>query len=172
MLPIINADTPSGGAYADFTHPNERFPTGRIRLSSGDVAGDLIHELTHAVNREMTKQYYENVQTPTYKQTPEYKDFEQGYTKIMQGRSSYNESPTAGIKIPLEKLAPAEWKKEYKGYRTSEGETPAFGMGNTLGRPEEAVTRAPDHVDPTIATDFSVLLDLAIRAAIPSTSKK
>jgi hypothetical protein len=59
-----------------------------------------------------------------------------------------------------DKLAP-EWSKENSDYRSASNELSAYGMGSTVPRRSN---RAPLHVDPTMATEFSILLDLAQRA--------
>ena len=48
-------------------------------------------------------------------------------------------------------------------YRTSGRELQAHGLGEQFKGVGESRRQAPSHVDPTRATEFMILLDLAIR---------
>ena len=140
--------------------------TGKITVRAGADESTVIHELTHAADNQINNQYYElkEQQDQGKELTPVQKQFVDAFEKLVRKVSGipgmrlreYNRSKTA------EKLAP-NWLQQQSGYRSSDDELPAFGMGSTVygtkKRPD-----APLHVDPTYATEFSVLMDLARRA--------
>jgi hypothetical protein len=140
--------------------------TGKITIRAGSDESTVIHELTHAADAQINNQYYElkEQQDQGKELTLVQKQFVDAFEKLVRKVSGipgirlreYNRSKTA------EKLAP-NWLQQQNGYRSSDDELPAFGMGSTVygtkKRPD-----APLHVDPTYATEFSVLMDLARRA--------
>ena len=140
--------------------------TGKITIRSGQGPSTVIHELTHAADAQMRNQYYEikNQEKQGIKLSPEQKQFVDAFEKLVYKQSGiigwrlyeYNRRKTA------EKLAP-DWLKQQRGYRSSDDELPAFGMGNAVHGTKKWPD-APPHVDPTYATEFSVLMDLARRA--------
>ena len=139
---------------------------GKITIRAGADESTVIHELTHAADAQINNQYYElkEQQDQGKELTPVQKQFVDAFEKLVRKVSGipgmrlreYNRAKTA------EKLAP-HWLQQQRGYRSSDDELPAFGMGSTVygtkKRPD-----APLHVDPTYATEFSVLMDLARRA--------
>lgn len=101
-----------------------------------DAVALLLHELTHAAQTQMDR----------------------------KGGPS--------LDAALQKLAPAQSKLRPQGeqspeqaYRIKPREMQAFGIGNSVGQPSSsAIYRAPtSHMDATMAQEFMILLDLAIR---------
>jgi hypothetical protein len=151
------------GTYGLYKHPTADKPKGEIILNPGVGAVTLTHEVMHPAMRVLREQEAESRAAGTDKQ------FTDAFAKIL-----YNPDRKTNVRdsIPIldlaQKLAP-EWAKKEK-YRASIGELPAFAV-ERAAIPEGRQTglEAPPHVDPTIATQMMILLDLAQRA---STAKK
>jgi hypothetical protein len=169
MMPPI--ETQFMAPYKGMFHQNPLIggplpKTGKITIRSGGEASTVIHELTHAADAQINNQYYELKQQENQGKelSPVQKQFVDAFEKMVRKVSGipgwrlreYNRAKTA------EKLAP-DWLKQQRGYRSSDDELPAFGMGNTVHSTKKWPD-APPHVDPTYATEFSVLMDLARRA--------
>ena len=138
--------------------------TGKLMLSerlgygSNKEAEDtLIHELTHSAVNELHGKYMQA--KDMQKKTPEIQQFIDGYEKLMVA---------PGMKFQQAELAKRmapEWVAANVGYRATASELPAWAMGSAAtGRNGGYST--PTHLNPTLATDFRVLLDLANRAKI------
>jgi len=132
-----------------------------------------LHELTHAADRQISYQA-SDLEERHRKETP-LLDYLRGKTvltpeevRLAMGYRKLHYDPKKDYKDParyprqqlISKMAP-EWAKENYDYRSGDGELVAYGMGSTVPRRSN---RAPLHVDPTMATEFSILLDLAQRA--------
>lgn len=131
---------------------------GLLQLGEGTGAGPsdirktLAHELTHAAERQLTNQYFD---IPADKRSSD--QFGQGMQKLVIG----NDPKLPARPAQAAKLAGPAWVQANRGYRSSGAELSAFGAGST-----EATNRgnpAPSHVDPTMATELAILLDLAQR---------
>jgi hypothetical protein len=115
------------------------------------VVPALIHETTHAADRQMRTQYGERAPKSEARRM-----FEEAYKKF--GREE------------MAKRLDPEWAKKYSGYRASERELPAQAMGNLVQYDPRAVNEpveaynTPTHLDPTMATEFLIMQDLARRA--------
>ena len=148
-------------------------PTGKVQLNGefldrayGPTSSipTLIHELTHAAGREMSDQYN---QRDVLDQ--EAKDaFKQAYDKLVYYRNAREIDARFPQSVLANKLAPA-WGKANEAYRASIGELPSFAMGNVSGNASQP---APAHVDPTLATEYRILLDAALRDARANPYKK
>ena len=155
---------------------------GRIELNYETTPSTLLHELTHAADRQISHQA-SDLEERHRKETP-LLDYLRGKTvltpeevRLAMGYRKLHYDPKKDYKDParyprqqlISKMAP-EWAKENYDYRSGDGELVAYGMGSTVPRRHN---RAPLHVDPTMATEFSILLDLAQRAqkAKPPTKK-
>ena len=132
---------------------NELPPQGRVSLRGGAEAdaSTMLHELTHAADRQLAEQYFEIPRGQRNSQ------FAQGFEKLSlnsteKGRSARN--------MVAQALA-GNWAKERQEYRASSPELAAFGVGNSAAPP--GVNRGPLHVDPTMATEMAILLELASR---------
>ena len=152
-------------SYGVYKKPTAELPKGKIVLNPGVGAVTLTHEVTHPVVEQLHNQMTASRAAGTDKQ------FTDAFTKIL-----YDTRPnaTGGNDIPIlefvKKLAP-EWAAKSR-YRASIGELPAFAL-ERAAIPESRSTgmEAPPHVDPTIATQMMILLDLATRAQKSSDSK-
>jgi len=171
MMPPIETKSkfllPYKGVFEQNSQIDGPLPqTGKITVRSGAEESTVVHELTHAADDQINNQYYELKQQEKQgkKLAPVQKQFIDAFEKLVRKVSGVpgwrlrenNRSKTA------EKLAP-DWLKQQQGYRSSDDELPAFGMGSTVYS-NKKWPDAPPHVDPTYATEFSVLMDLARRA--------
>ena len=138
--------------------------TGKLMLAerlgygnTKEAEDTLIHELTHSAVSELHGKYQQA--KDAQKKTPEIQQFIDGYEKLML-------SP--GMKfqqLELAKQMAPEWTAANARYRASASELPAWAMGSaTTGR--DGGYNTPMHLNPTLATEFRVLLDLANRAKI------
>ena len=132
---------------------SERFGYG----NSKEAEDTLIHELTHSAVNELHGKYLQA--KDARKKTPEIQQFIDGYEKLLVA---------PGVKFQqlelAKKMAP-EWTATNASYRASASELPAWAMGSaTTGR--DGGYDTPLHLNPTLATEFRVLLDLANRAKI------
>jgi hypothetical protein len=134
--------------------------TGEVTINYGtNDPRSLIHELTHAAHYQMGRQYrQQDVKDAEAKQR-----FKDAYDRLLrtneQGPGGMFAAPTVfQTEAMASRLAP-DWAKQNSRYRASVSELPAFAMGNQGAR------GAPAHVDPTLSTEFRVLLDMALRDA-------
>jgi hypothetical protein len=138
--------------------------TGKLKLAermaygTGKEAEDtVIHELTHSAVNELHGKYMQA--KGLTRKTPEIQQFIDGYEKLMVA---------PGMKFQQAELAKRmapDWAAANANYRASASELPAWAMGlSATGRNDGY--EAPPHVNPTLATDFRILLDLANRAKI------
>ena len=85
-----------------------------------------------------------------------------GYEKLMRAPGQmFGQAPKEVLTQTARKIAP-EWTEKQKDYRSTGAELSAFGMGSAVS--PNVTSPAPLHIDPTYATEFQVLLDLANRA--------
>ena len=117
------------------------------------VVPTMTHEMTHAAERQMIKQYYE-VKKKRDKNELESK-FIDNFQKIIG-------SSKPEISNWLKSVAP-DFAKQGEGYRSTSTEGLAFGLQNAAFPNTESQRYAPEHIDPTIATSLMLLLDQAQR---------
>ena len=158
-MPEIRQDY-TGTDRGSFTYNNpvfgeRNFPAaGRLLLNYGAEPSTVVHELTHAADRQMRELYFEisDRLRKREKLDPLEKQFLDSYQKLSFG---------GGREKRAAQLAP-EWAKEKANYRADQPELAAYGMGSTIA--PNAHYPAPAHVDPSMGTEFSILLDLASKA--------
>lgn len=157
----------SPGSYEQNTWAGRRDlpPAGRISLTNQyarqpeNAVSPLVHEMTHASQRQMEMQYKAIKNKNFWERTPEEIQFADNYFKLYGYSGS---DPSIGVRGLLSKLAPAEWKSENKNYRASSDEVPAWGMGESGGKPSGLDNyETPQHLNPSAATEFQMLLDQA-----------
>lgn len=165
MMPLIEqkylgSDT-AGRFVKNGWGSNELPKTGVIELNYGADPSTVLHELTHAADDQLNARYYE----AKYKKsslTPEEKRFMAAYEKLVYSPKAYHKNPA---KYPREQLAnklSPEWTKKESDYRSGGRELAAWGMGSTVQRDRDY--KPPLHLDPTLATEFLIMTDLARRA--------
>lgn len=136
--------------------------TGIVNLSYSADPKSVVHELTHAAQRQMEAQYFELRQKQRDGTiTPQEQQFMRGYEKLIYDRGEmFGNRPQSTQSVTAQRIAPL-WREAKKDYRATGSELAAFGMGSTVA-PNTGYP-APAHVDPSYATEFSVLMDLARR---------
>jgi hypothetical protein len=143
---------------AVFSSLNLPIGSGTITINKDDIDRNsnsnigpalLAHEITHAADRQMKQQAIEQRGKGT--------KFAEAYEKLMGSEGRNRLEPA--------RRADYEWTEGNRFYRSTPGEIAAFGVGAfSEPMPKHMMPdRAPLHVDPTAATEFQILLDLAQR---------
>ena len=136
--------------------------TGQVAMRNSADPNTVVHELTHAAQRQMNFQWSTLASQPDRNLTPDQLRFKQAYEKLVfKPGEQFGSGSKSTQQETARKIAP-QWFEENKRYRASSEELPAFGMGGAVR--QNIGANAPLHIDPTYATEFSVLLDLARRA--------
>jgi hypothetical protein len=147
----------------EFTYPEKGSfnPLGGIKLtpSSGIDESTAAHEYTHALDNAMmfraddwTKPRSRQLlwglfNTP---RTPQQAQFAEAYTKLTPSATNLPNKP------------------EYRDYRGGNREMRAHGVGEQIKRGNYP---AAPHIDPTMATEFDILIDLFKRTGLEPTIK-
>lgn len=118
-----------------------------------DVVPTVSHEMTHAAERQMIRQYYE---------IKAKRDRSELETQFMNNFQKIIGSSKPEIANWLKSVAP-EYAKQGEGYRSTSTEGLAFGLQNAAYANTGSQRYAPEHIDPTIATSLMLLLDQAQR---------
>jgi hypothetical protein len=126
--------------FSEYQNPNDVVPT-------------VSHEMTHAAERQMIRQYYE------IKAKPNKSELE---TQFIDNFQKIIGSSKPEIANWLKTIAP-EYAKQGEGYRSTSTEALAFGLQNAAYDNTGSQRFAPEHIDPTIATSLMLLLDQAQR---------
>ena len=164
MAPTIERYGWLGNANATFSNPSNRNDPGVIKYS-GDVhpkfaANMLLHELTHAADRQISRDALDYATTD-----PQLYD---AWLKL----STPVARPMWGERLPERaprqemayRMSP-QWYEKNKNYRAGNRELPAWGVADTVvpmvGGDEYS---PPSHLNATLAQEFDILLDLASRA--------
>jgi len=143
---------------------------GVITVAHNASPSTVVHELTHAADRQLGNLSYDLRERASLfdrlmgrsSLTPEEKQFVDSRKKLYYDPDKNVNDPTRDARENfVNKLAP-EWAKRKRDYRAKDNELIAYGMGSTIE--PNTYNRAPLHIDPTMATDFSIMLDLAQRA--------
>ena len=128
----------------------------------------LGHELTHAAWNQMRQQIYEGKASP---------EFAAAFSKLVYNKpkgvwempdlsnnldASLFSNPWGASQL-AQRLDPA-WAQKNGSYRASSSELPAFAVGNMMNNAPPG-WKPPAHLDPTLATEQMILLDLATRDA-------
>ena len=166
MMPPMNMaylGSDTAGEFKRNNFFNQNLPeTGVVNFNYGAEPSTVVHELTHAADRQLKDQYL-NLKHNKSNLSPEEEQFVAAYQKLSQ-----NTNPMVfGLKrYPKEELAnylSPEWNKKNQRYRASEPELPAWGMASTIDSKDSREYNAPLHLDPTMATEFSILMNMAHR---------
>jgi len=154
------------GGYGEFQFANRpgevEFavgPAGKIRLQRNATTGTVIHELTHAADMQIDRQYYED----SNNQKGPGNQFTDAYNK-MRFKPTSNPKERYPFDRLVSSLAPGFMKKE-ADYRGTVREIRAFAMGDSAAPGATTNTDGiPPHLNATVATEFMILLDLAARS--------
>ena len=148
-------------AVAEFQTGSKLPIAGKVAMRNSADPNTVVHELTHAAQRQMGIQWSALASKPDRNLTPDQIRFKHAYEKlIFKPGEQFGAKPKSIQQDTALKIAP-QWTEENARYRADPEELAAFGMGGAV-RPNWST--APLHIDPTYATEFSVLLDLARRA--------
>jgi hypothetical protein len=172
MMPPIEQKYGAGGKFEKNTVFGSDLPkTGAITVGYEAGPSTLVHELTHAADNQISSQYYELKNKPG-DLTPAERQFMQAFEKLVYrpGRM-FGAPPESTRSLTAQRIAP-EWSREKSDYRSTGGELAAFGMGSSVS--PNVNYRAPAHIDPSYATEFSILLDMAskLQKSRPLTDKR
>ena len=165
MMPPIGIK--SLGSRAVFISGGENVPkTGVVELGARAASPNtVVHELTHAAQRQIEWQYFGLLRkNQSAKLTDPEKQFMNAYERLMHTRGQLFKAPPKAIQRETATNIAPKWVKEESDYRSTGGELAAFGMGSAIS--PNTSNPAPLHIDPSYATEFSILLDLARRANV------
>lgn len=177
MPPIRFSGRMGGGAFTRNSFFGDELPrTGEVTVGHFSGPTTVVHELTHAADYQIDSQYHElKRKARNTALTPVEQQFVDAYERLSYKPAAYGGKPAVAQRESMaQTLAPA-WASKQRDYRATNVELPAWGMGATQGKAAGVRDYAPPlHLDPTMATEFSVLLDLAKRAqkAQPVTDKR
>lgn len=136
-------------------------PQGTIKVNSysPNPKATLIHEMTHAAERQMRLLHTE------LSKKKELTDKEQQFIDAWDKsfRASYDRRTKeykTGVSDIIKALD-AKWLNANKDYRTSNTEIPAQAMGSVSGAKNRDGETAPQHADPSIATEFMMMVEMA-----------
>ena len=135
---------------------------GQIGINSNGV-DTLVHEVTHAAERQVNNQYSEEKYPGGWATGKN--QFIDAYEKLTYQPDMYADAPG---KVPPQQfmnLIDKNWTEKAARYRSTTSEARAFAMENVSNPKLDplSITRAPAHIDSTLATEFLILLDLAKR---------
>ena len=132
--------------------------TGVVNIGMRSGPDTVVHELTHAADNQLASQYTELL-NKRGELTPAERQFMQAFEKLSYDK--FGRDKAFPRKTLAEKLDP-EWVKKEREYRSTNAELPAWAMGATV-EPRDDYS-PPLHLNPTLATEFLMLMELARRA--------
>lgn len=164
MMPPIELEGFDGGAFHRNSTFGDRLPrTGVVTVGYRSDPSTVVHELTHAADSQLDAQYYEVKEKAVRgKITPAEQQFVRAYEKLARTPVSFSNRQGALPRLDMVKRLGPGWAKKESDYRATNRELPAWGMGGTVTPNTDYP--APPHLDPTMATEFRILMDLARRA--------
>jgi hypothetical protein len=141
---------------------------GRIlfdrRYGAIPQSSTVIHELTHAADRQLGFHYAALKEQGIQNQFTD--AYEQFRTVPRRSLLDSSERKGMGVEEAIKKLSPNSWREDNKEYRTDPKEAIAYGVGNSATKTRDSYD-TPLHLDPTLSTNFRILMDLANRFPIP-----
>jgi hypothetical protein len=168
MMPKFVQEPLTGrGKFEYIAGFSKDLPTeGVVSLDYYATPATSVHELTHASERQIHNQAFK-LRQKSFKEklSPLEQQFMGAYSKLMLDPSNLAANPRFEL---AQRIAP-EWAAKKRDYRSSEKELSGFGMGSTVA--PNTHYPAPPHIDPTMATEFSILLDLAAKLQGQSAAK-
>lgn len=170
LLPDWAQELPNDGASGEYYPAVNKlvsnYPDNHLRRNT------TAHEMTHAVQGQLLRAMASDIAEKQWEKKP-LTPLEERYLKAAQtlfanqfGRvGQFNMRQYEADNMSLDSIINGLYKrtgdKRYDEYRTRPTEAQAFGVGNmSMDEPTPASRAGGAHFDPTMATDFSVLLDL------------
>jgi hypothetical protein len=176
MMPPIQQKYGSSSSFVTpgfYSGPDSPPVTGIVKIAKGETPNAVVHELTHAAQRQIQLQYLSlQDKARKAKLTPLDEQFIQTYEKLIYRPGELiGARPERTQSLTAKRIAP-EWTNKESDYRATGDELAAWGMGSTVNR--NADSPAPLHIDPSYATEFSILLDMArkLQKSQPVTDKR
>ena len=160
-MPAIEQAWLGESTGGQFSYPSDPSSPGMIKYATSrspvGMSNTLLHELTHAADRQISKDALEYMRSD-----PQLYD---AWLKL----STSVARPAAGERLPERdprqemayRMAP-QWFNQYQNYRASNKELPAWGVADAAI--STGSQSAPPHLNATLAQEFDILLDLASRA--------
>lgn len=170
MAPEIKPKYMDGG---EFVHSSPDLPkAGVINVGYESGPSTLVHELTHAADYEIERQYHNLLKKKTL--TPLEAQFKHAHEQLVKNPAFRPGLPKRWPRSEFASRLDPSWAKAQGSYRATERELPAWAMGVSVDPTRTTEYNAPLHLNPTLATEFSILLDLAnrLQKSQPVTDKK
>ncbi len=163
-LPEMKVD-PSIDSRGVFTYGDGMPSSGVLSVggSSQGYVSTLVHEMTHAADRQMIRlsQDIEKAIRNKEKVSNEEKQFLENWKKSFGARSiGEGGGEAVGMKSLMKSVADPKWLSDNQDYRTTRSESIAHGVGNVNKKASE-IYNLQTHMDPSIATEFMILLNQA-----------
>jgi len=155
-LPKVNREyIAHNGVYNPFLNS--------IKLHPNSGNGTLTHEMAHAADATLTNQYFDR---PGFAGEPFLETyFTDAYKKLKGNGRTADNNYTDPREDLAKKLSPSWYEKERR-YRASNNELVGWGAG-TQAEMRDGGYKPPNHLDSTMATELSILMELARRNDIP-----
>ncbi len=129
----------------------------RIWLQPWAGNSTLTHEMAHAADTSLEKQYFDRETKWSKPTTPTY--FTDAFEKLKGATAANNfKSPREAM---AQRMAP-EWFKKNAGYRATNNELGGWAAGRQASSSEPEWS-PPNHLDSTLATELAILMELARR---------
>lgn len=147
---VFGTFTPQSLFNQQYRHGNLTINPNAATAPVKDVAPVMQHEMTHAAYNQLFYQA-DAIRKQKTPKTEEEQRFLDNFDKISKG-------------VPEQlKAIDASYAEKNKGYRANTDESLAFALQNASNPQYKEGWNAPTHVDPTLATQFMLLLDQAQR---------
>lgn len=130
-----------------------------IKLLFEAGGGTLTHEAAHAADTALDRQYYDRRTSFGVPDTPTY--FTDAYDKL-KGRGPIASNNYTYPRRDMAKRMAPEWYNKNQDYRATTNELAGWGAGRQAGVGEPSYS-PPNHLDSTMATELSILMELAKR---------
>lgn len=163
-LPNMKVDS-SLSSRGEFTYGDGQPAEGNLSVggSSKGFVSTLVHEMTHAADRQMIQLSLDIEKSirKGEKVSKEEEQFLSNWKKSFGARSvGEGGGEAVGLKSLMKTIADPKWLSENQDYRTTRAESIAHGVGNVNKKSSE-IYNLQSHMDPSIATEFMILLNQA-----------
>ncbi len=162
MMPPINVEFGATPSFSYNLWGNDLPRTGVVKMPLTGRPASLVHELTHAADAQLDQQYSKIRKKRDL--SPLEAQFKQAYEKLAFNPNyrlidDIRRTPRTQLAAKLDR----NWTVKNIGYRATDKELPAWGVASTIASSRSSDYNSPMHLDPTMATEFSILMDLGNR---------